>query len=228
MSYLKTIVCLAASDREGGLCIAGREVLSNGYGAWIRPVSDRSTRELVWSDYRYPDLSSPKLLDIIDVPLLEPLPTSHQQENHRIDASQRWIKKGQLAFSDLVHLKESPFSLWTNAGSTNAGLNNCISPDVAATHNNSLYLLHPESFFLKIEPDFFTRRRRYIGQFQVGRHTYWLQVTDPTIKQRFKSNNDGEHEITSQVYLCVSLTEQYSKDGRCHKLVASVITEHPL
>ena len=34
MAYVKRIVCLANSFKPGGSCIAGREVIGNGFGGW--------------------------------------------------------------------------------------------------------------------------------------------------------------------------------------------------
>jgi hypothetical protein len=43
----------------------------------------------------------------------------------------------------------------------------------------------------------------------------------------FLGRGEGAFAI-DQAYLCVSLTEPYSGDGRCHKLVATIITKKPL
>lgn len=52
--YNKTIVCLANSYKPpNGRCISRREVMADGYGDWIRPVSDRETAEVAFSEYRY-------------------------------------------------------------------------------------------------------------------------------------------------------------------------------
>jgi hypothetical protein len=39
-------------------------------------------------------------------------------------------------------------------------------------------------------------------------------------------HTQGDHPL-NDVYICVSLTEPYEQDGRCHKLVAAVI-KNPL
>src|ERR1019366_8157835 len=108
MSYVKTIVCLANSYKPPhGRCIAGREMLGSKFGRWVRPVSDRTTAELSFSEYRYEDNRSPEPLDIIDVPFLKPDPRHHQTEN-RVIASGQWKKVGHLDWGALKDLTDQP------------------------------------------------------------------------------------------------------------------------
>jgi len=95
--YVKKIVCLANSMKKGGNCIAGREVLENGYGGWIRPVSARPSAELSFAEYKYETGGYCQLLDIADIPLSRAEPRGHQTENHVIDAACRWTRAGRAS-----------------------------------------------------------------------------------------------------------------------------------
>ena len=99
MAYVKRIVCLANSAKQGGACIAGHEVLANGYGGWVRPVSDRPGQELGLLECIYWNNQFPRLLDLIDVPLQEAAPLRHQTENHRIEPGRWWQKAGMKCLS---------------------------------------------------------------------------------------------------------------------------------
>jgi hypothetical protein len=223
MTYVKRIVCLANSYKPpNGRCIAGREVLANGYGGWIRPVSERSTAEVSFSEYRYENNASPKLLDIVDVPLLSADPRHHQTENHIIDTASRWVKRGELPWNELVRLRDQPASLWINSHHTNAGCYDCISQEEAATIHDSLALIRPENFFVEVGRNYWTGRKSYRGKFHYNGTHYNLSATDPIVRDAFAAKQEGDYPW-NDVYLCVSLTEPYEHDDRCHKLVAAII-----
>ena len=128
MGYKKRIVCLANSFKPpAGRCFAGREVLENGFGNWIRPVSARPTGEVLLHEYRYENQTTPKLLDVIEIPLLNPDPRHHQTENHVIDEG-RWAKVDTLSFGSLEKLQDKPATLWINSDHTKGdGYFDCIS-----------------------------------------------------------------------------------------------------
>ena len=165
MSYTKRVVCFANSYKTGGTCIAGKDVKD---GAWIRPVSDRATEELSFSEYCYDGNKNPKLLDIIDVPLLKPVPHDHQTENHLIE-KQRWVKRGSLSWDDLEQYRDRPECLWANTDSTKGGgIYDCMDPKIAATYDYSLVLIKRKQLTV-----------------QVGTST-WDGQTKKTYRGRFK------------------------------------------
>lgn len=77
MGVVKRIVCLANSRKMQGRCVAGRELHGDIAGPWIRPISDRPTEEVSEWERQYQDGSDPRVLDVIDVPLIEARPKGY-------------------------------------------------------------------------------------------------------------------------------------------------------
>lgn len=108
---VKRIVCLANSRKLHGSCIAGKELLSDGStGSWIRPVSAREHEEVSLSECRCRDDSIPQVLDVIEVPLINPKPRDYQQENWLLDREHRWIKRHSISTDELPAMSD-PHSL---------------------------------------------------------------------------------------------------------------------
>ena len=229
MPYVKRIVCLANSYKTGGTCIAGKEVLRHGHGGWVRPVSGRPTAEVWPSESRFEDYSTPKLLDIVDVPLLNPAPQHHQTENHVLDSAKRWSKVGELPWNALTQLLDHPDSLWINSDRTNTGAFNCISQAEAATQHDSLALVRPDNFAVEVGSSTWDGRTKktYRGNFRYNGTYHSLSLTDPVARNAFAGKDAGDYPL-NDVYICVSLTEPFAEDGRCHKLVAGVFSNPPL
>lgn len=224
MSYTKRIICLANSYKPpNGRCFAGREVLENGeFGAWIRPVSSRKTAEVSYNEYKYEDTTTPKLLDIIDVPLLKATPHNHQTENHLLDPTQWWKKSGEFQWKALENIRERPASIWIKGNHTTQGVNDCISEAEAATLASSLMLIKSEKFTVEIGASTWSgvTKKTYRASFNYEDTHYNFSLTDPRARDVF--SREGRYEL-KEVYLCLSLTEPFDKDHRCHKLVAAIL-----
>lgn len=126
MNYTKRIVCLANSRKMSGRCIAGLEIEGDRIGGWIRPVSGRPSEEIALSDRRFENGSEPELLDILEIPMLEPRPHSCQIENHLIDDKIYWVKDGEFPRQQLLQLCEVPNPLWVNGSHSYNGINDRI------------------------------------------------------------------------------------------------------
>jgi hypothetical protein len=230
VSYVKRIVCLANSYKTGGRCIAGREVLGNGkYGDWIRPVSARASGELSILEIAYRDHTVPKLLDVIDVPLLRPCPNGHQTENHEIVPHGRWSKAGEVPWQELESLREFPESLWIGNECEDRGACNWVSESEAAAFHHSLVLIQKRDFKVRVRTH--DRDGAAVkacrGTFKYDATYYSLKVTDPPVIERYAPMEDGVYKL-HDVYLCISLARAWEEDGCCHKLVAAVFTNPPL
>jgi len=229
VNYVKRIVCLANSRKHSGRCIAGKAVLNGAYGGWVRPVSARPSGELSEEERRYNSGEDPRVLDIVDVPMLAPAPLLHQSENHIIDAEYCWTKIGKLPWARLRQLVDEPETLWSNGESTYYGRNDRVKLDVAGRMTNSLVLIRPQGLSIVVRAEgveFGNPRRRVRADFKYRGVNYLIVVTDPVAERAFLSGSDGQYSV-AEAYLCVSLGEPHT-DNCCYKLVAGVITEQLL
>ena len=121
MAGVKRIVCLANSKKMSGRCVAGREVAATGPRPWVRPSEEVSENER-----QYEDGSDPKLLDVINVPLLQHHPHACQTENWLLDPDQYWERIRRADWSELLNYVENPDVLWRNGHNTYHGVNDHI------------------------------------------------------------------------------------------------------
>lgn len=170
----------------------------------------------------------PRVLDIIEVPMIGPASLLHQTENHIIDADYYWTKVGVLPWAELKHLIDKPASLWLNGDSTYYGLNDRVKVEHASQITNSLLLIRPETLKICVEKEgeeFGNPRRRVRADFTYRGQKYILIVTDPVAERAFLAKPNGHYPLTA-TYLCISLGEPHT-DGKCYKLVATVISKQP-
>ena len=225
MPELKRVVCLANSRKLTGRCIAGREwTYGNGVGNWVRPVSSRKNQEVSEYERQYEDGSDPQVLDIIDIPVLEPRPEGYQTENWLLDPDYYWVKKGRFSRLDMHELVDVIRPLWIDGQSTYHGRNDRILLESAcSTVSDSLRLVPVERLKLSVfKPGeaFGNPKRRVQGQFSHAGTKYALWVTDPEYEREYLAKLDGNYEI-GESYLTISLGEPY--EGACYKLIAAIV-----
>jgi hypothetical protein len=220
VSYSKRIVCLANSRKHAGRCIAGKEVAPKRIGGWVRPVSSRGTTELAREERRYADGKDPKILDVMDVGLLEPAPHGYQSENHRIDIARGYRRIGTWPWERLGELLDHPATLWTNGNSSYHGLNDRVKAEEAALMNWSLALIEPEALAMRVRSE--GGKPRVRAWLRYGDASYVFSVTDPFAEWAWLAKPDGEYAVRDAL-VCVSLGEPHT-DGYCYKLVATVLT----
>ena len=223
MITVKRIACLANSRKLSGRCVAGKVLEGNRPVGWIRPISAREHEEVSEYERQYQDGSDPRVLDIMDVPLLDASPTGYQQENWLLDPQHYWVKVGRVTWSDLQRLADPAAPLWVNGQSTYNGLNDKIPLPLAGEVRSSLRLIRVHRLTLsafKPGEAFGNPKRRVQGQFQYGGVEYRLWVTDPDYERTYLAKPDGDHDI-GESFLTISLGEAYN--DACYKLIAAII-----
>jgi hypothetical protein len=223
MCVTKRIVCLANSRKLQGRCVAGKELISGNPGAWIRPVSARPSEEVSEEERRYENGQDPRVLDVIDIPLLEPRPKDYQQENWLLDPQFYWVKIGAIAWRDLPRYLDAARTLWINDISSYNGQNDRIPLEQAQTLRSSLKLIQVNDLHLRVfKPGeaFGNPKRRVQGHFSWKGTSYRLWVTDPIVERNYLAMEDGEY-LVGEAYLTISLGEPY--EGYSYKLIATVI-----
>ena len=193
MSYLKRIVCLANSRKYSERCVAGLEVEGARLSNWVRPVSSLPMGELGLSKRKLADGSDPALLDILEVPLLEPRPLGCQIENHLIDHNANWAKVGQFPRHQLLRYCKSPNPLWINGYSSTRGLNDRIPEEQVETLPGSLVLVEPQQ--LRIEMRLEAAKLKVRAVFCLEGQKYKLGVTDPVVEKHCFTRPEGPSHL---------------------------------
>jgi putative nucleic acid modification protein with dual OB domain len=224
MPYTKTIVCLANSRKMSGRCVAGKEVDDRiRFGSWIRPVSDRPTQEISEEERRFENGKDPKLLDVIQIRMLEARPHAQQVENHLIDPGYHWGKVGTLSWEQIQGaVDEVAGPLWVDGFHSYNGTNDRIPENQAALLRSSLLLIKPLDLVIAVAVEGGQFRKRKVrAQFTLNGRNYFIAVTDPVAEREYLAKEDGDYPVEAAL-LCVSIGEPYQ--GYCYKLVAAVVT----
>ena len=222
MPYERTIICLAASWRPDGLCIAGRVYEDGRFGDWVRPVSHRATMEINDGERRKDNARLAEVPDVVTMSFDSPAPTGHQTENHLISEGLQWRHDARLRYNDVLTAVDGDRwqDLWGVGSQSRGHKNNKVEAGSVFSFNHSLVLIEVNNFELIV--DWHPRRsgRRYRGAFGFQAHDYILSVTDPWISARYRRNDTY---LLKDVVLCLSLGDKYKK-GVCYKLIAAVVT----
>lgn len=232
---VKRILILANSVKNGQHCIAGRELIERdgalSFGEWIRPVSRHGEGELSESDCRFPGGRSPKVFDVVDIPLEEQENSRSQPENWFIDPGQAW--RQIVSEHKLPRLRiDGPSDLWREVG----GRQDRISPEGLAgvSSGHSLYLIRAKQFRIQLgwrDGDGKPRKRRR-GVFWYNARRYEFSITDPVMDRYYDPYPKPADEVREvkldcgdDCVLCVSLTPVF--EGYHYKVIAAVVERNP-
>lgn len=225
--YEKTIICLANSRKPpSGRCIAGKEFVDGEAGEWIRPVSARAGHEVSEEERRYESGTKAQVLDIIEVPLIEPSPLGFQVENHVLDAEFYWVKTGSATWEQVKEAVDPhDAAFWSKSQNTYHGMNDKVAEDDVAGFTSSLKLIHVDDLDIHVQKeDGYQGRpgkRKVRGRFHYRKVPYWLSVSDADLEEEYLKGDNGQYHI-GEAILCISLVEVFH--GFSFRVIASVIT----
>jgi hypothetical protein len=164
-------------------------------------------------------------LDIVEIPLIAPVPHWHQCENHLIDPDYYWEKVGQLTKEDLDQFVDNPSALWINGYSSYYGQNDRLPATLAPGLSGSLLLIVPEQIQIVVRTEgaeFGNGRRRVRANFSYAGTRHSVLITDPVAERSFLAGGEGTTNLRDAL-VCVSLTESFH-DGNCYKVVATIFS----
>ncbi|WP_157384064.1 dual OB domain-containing protein [Burkholderia glumae] len=221
----KRIICLANSRKRGEHCVAGIEVLDGGQlGGWIRPVGSGWEHALRTIEQSYADNTSPQVLDLLDVHLIEHRPDGCQVENWLVDGTRRWVKRGEVERQRLIGAMQPPATLFLNAGSTSAGFNDQIPTAQADVTGCSLLLVHVPQVELRVFAHY--GRTKCQARFDYNGVHYWIGVTDPVIEAEFQPHGPATYDLGAcllSVSLSAPLVKEVDNISYRFKLIAAII-----
>ena len=220
MNYEKTIVCLANSRKKSGRCIAGKEIIHNQPGQWIRPVSNRQTEEISEEERMFENGDYPQLLDIISIRFIQHKPHNLQPENHLIDSKSHWKKISKSNYNSLNFMTDKPLKLWINGLHSSNGHNDHFKVTNGPPLHSSLYLIYLEKLKIEILSSSYGKRKAR-AIFHFNKDKYNLVITDPRVEHYFFKKENGTYNVNN-VYLCISIAEF---EEYYYKLVASIIKD---
>lgn len=219
-----TFICLANSRKKSGRCLAGKAIYNGTYSKWIRPISTREHEELKGNESHIHTGEEARLLDILEVKLLNHQPKLHQQENYLMDVSVPLRKTGTKSLEDLKLLVDRPNNLWGVGHSSKNGLNDYVPKEEIERHPNSLFLIQIRKLQVHISQEWSANWQRnqkgFRAEFDLGGNTYKLKITDPAFEEKFSDKPVGTYEI-EETLLTISLGEEWKNSH--WKLIAGVM-----
>ena len=234
------MVILAKSYKQGGWCIAGRQVRLNQERTeydqtshWIRPVSNNPQTHgaLSDADCAYEDGSTPKVYDVVELDFVERSASPGQPENELI-ANRPWRKIGEIQKQDVSLFLNEPECIWNEQIGTDY-----VTAQYVANRNvrNSLNLIRPQNFLLQLSNYYNEFDGRYKREIRAsfdynGVHYEHISVTDPAIRlmltNQFPAEGQEVVEMSlragDNLYLCMSLGPAFTAQRKHYKLVATI------
>lgn len=208
-------VCLANSFKEGGRCMAGIEldsesnpVFEKGKPKWIRPVCSTKHGEIPTEI-----VAHFKLLDIVEINIIEKQPQGYQSENVIFD--ERSLKIcGSFKREELSKLCNTHSVIFGN-------FDKSVSLDEIEALNHSLLFFKLNEFEAvnKIYEDKKDRPQTRLI-FSHNGNQYDFPITDPSFLHRFKVR-PNLIKNKNEIYVCSSLGILWKNSF--YKLIAGIV-----
>ncbi len=224
----KQILCLANSRKYGGRCVVGKERLSDGTLAWVRPVSGANKGEVMPDEICYEDESLPQLLDVIDVPLLESFPLPYQPENWLM-APEAWTKVRVGDKANIERWLDDPAPLWENGHESLRGTNDRFPYDPKRTLTCSARFISVPALEVSVtahKDDAGRISKQLRGSFVYAGDLYDLRITDMDFEEGYSARAVGKY-WHAKCYLTVTVGEPFQakpdEPAFNYKLIAAII-----
>ncbi|MGF1583423.1 MAG: DUF488 family protein [Gemmataceae bacterium] len=230
----KRILVLANSYKYDGRCVAGRELVDNGFGAyrpsgWVRPISGSEDGEWEPHELHMAPGRPIRVGDVIDIPVTQYADDFVQPENWYCQSPKNWTLVSNGIGEAIKFFEEFPRDLY----GVSADKNDRVARDyyLQRPPRQSLCLIRPKAFNVQISSDPETQQVKLRALFRYNHATYNLAITDPLF---LSSHYDRPRNYNNEIYtiripcgdnllLCVGLTREY--EGYHHKIVATVLEE---
>lgn len=226
MGQVKQILCLANSRKHNESCVAGREVIGRGVGAWVRPVSARAGHGVSTVEQTLVDGSLPAVLDVITISFSEYAPADYQTENWLLDPAERWERTGRWTYDDAVGVVEHPATLWTNDGSSSVGIHDRVPVEDLSNFDHSITLVQVQEPTVVVSTNPWSRRTEVRLRFRYRGVQHELKITDPRYHDAYVDQGTGEYALHPQTIATVSLAEPWAPPGGevySYKVVAAIL-----
>jgi len=209
-----TFICLANSKKENGRCIAGIELkngeplLSDGKLKWLRPVC-KTTHGEVPLDL----VSHIKLLDIVEIEILNKVPDGFQSENLLFDAKSITVI-GTFSINRINQLYNNSVKfIFGNKGTA-------VPESEIDFIFNSLMIVQVNKYeIVEKSSAYYTNKQQIRIKFSYNQNQYDFPITDLAFCNQYKLNNNIF--IKTPIYLTLSLAVNHN--GWHSKLVAGII-----
>lgn len=208
------IAILANSKRPDGRCLGGIDLET---GEWVRPVTRNS--DGIPTQRCFINGRMIRLLDILEVELIQPRDTHEFQKENKIIRNWKWSVKQRLKMAAISQFVDSTTPVLHSASDR---VDPATLKQLPADKWTSLQLVKPRD--LSFSRHYFDPNRWVANFFDACGNAYSIKVTDPEVTIRLEKGD----KISKKSLLTVSMTKPWThnaneKAAQCYKVVAAVI-----